>query len=514
MRPANKILKNTVILFVKIVICTVLSLATVPIVLHAMGQRDYGLFTLIAGIITLLSFINASMTLSTQRYLSVTMGTQDRSRLLEVYNLSVLLHLLIATLLVVLIEAVMPWLVDHVLNIDPGSESIAHTLIHILVVSLFFTVVSVPFDAVLNAYEDMLAFSVVSIIESLLKLAVAVLTVYTLYNKLYFYGLGLCVVALAVFVIKSVYVARRYRELHLSRAACQNRRLFFELLNFAGWNTLSAFALLGRNQGVAIVINHFWGTVANAAYGIGNQVSNVLGYFSATIQKSVNPQLMMSEGANQKERLYALSFALTKFSCLCLSVMALPLIMELPTILDLWLHGNVPIYTLDFTRCIIILSLLYQSSSGLMSAIQSSGNIKWYTITISLILAASFPALLVAIHMGVLPSYALWVLCAVEFLSFVARLLFARHLLHFPVAAYCSSVILPLVVCFSITGAFLYGMTMLVAPSIWRVVLTTAIGIVVFCTTAYWMALNPAEREHINSILSKAKTLTNNISTH
>lgn len=502
MQPINKILVNTLLLYLKIIICMLISLYTVPIVLHALGENDYGLYTVIAGLIAMLSFLNASMSISTQRYLSVTMGENNPRKLLEVYNNSILLHVIIALGIVLLIEILMPWVVDKVLTIDSSKIDAATTLFHLLVVNIFFTIVTVPFDAVLNAYEDMLAFSVISILEAILKFLAALSITFVTTDRLSFYGIGLCIATILVFVIKYAYTRFKYRSLYLSLSACHNKKLLKEMFGFAGWNTLTSFAIIGRNQGIAIVLNHFWGSVINAAYGIGNQVNGVLNYFSSTIQKSVNPQLMMSEGLQERDRLFSMSFGLTKFSCLCLSAIALPLLFEMPTILTLWLH-EYPRYTIEFTRLIILLSLIYQASSGIMSAIQSSGRIKWYTITISILLTLPIPLAYFGVIVGISPTTVMWIVCVSEFIAFFVRLLFARHLLDFPIKDYCKQVVFPIILQSLGIGILLYGITVLMPPSVIRLITVLAADVVLFLTSTRLFILTKEENQYIDGLLKK-----------
>ena len=336
MKPTQKIIFNTAVLYMKIVICMAISICTVPIVLHSLGESDYGLFNLIAGIISMLAFINGAMTVSTQRYLSVTIGEKDKNKLLQVYNISILLHIIIGLIIVLLIEGSIPILFKYFLNINSGQEDVAHLLFHFLVISMFFSVVTVPFDAVLNSYENMLFFSISGIIEYLLKLAVALSLTLFSSARLEIYGISITLITILVLIIKYVYCRNKYKDLHISPRSCRNKKLFIEMFGFAGWNTLSSLAMVSRNQGIAIILNHFHGTVINAAYGIANQVNAALGYFSSTIQKSINPQLMESEGLHAQERLQNLTFALTKYSVLILGAMSLPVIIELPFITGIW----------------------------------------------------------------------------------------------------------------------------------------------------------------------------------
>lgn len=502
MQPTNRIIFNTIVLYAKIVICMGISLYTVPLVLEALGESDYGLFNLIAGLIAMLSFMNGAMTVSTQRYLSVTIGECDHQKLLQVFNISIILHLLLGLVVVLAIEALAPLLFSCVLNIEPAQDGVAHLLFHTLMVSMFFSIITVPLDAVLNAYENMLFFSVAGIIEALLKLALAFSLAFLSDGRLAFYGIAVALITVIVFAVKYLYCRFRYRQLRLSVQACRNRRLFREMIHFAGWNMLSTFALVGRVQGLAVILNHFLGTVINAAYGIASQVNGVLSYFTSTIQKSVNPQLMESESSHDAARQLGLTFALTKYSMLILCAVSAPLIVEMPFIFDIWLP-SIPDYTIAFTRIIIIIAIVMQSSAGLMSAVQSSGRIKWYTISISLALMSALFIAYTVLSLRCSPVWALWGTLLTEVVAVCIRLYFARHLKSVPVWHYLRQAVLPSAVLFLFTCGVLWLSTLFFAPSFLRLVLACVLDAVLFITLTYRFLLSAPERQVVVSILKK-----------
>ena len=206
MQVANRVIFNTGILYAKIIICVFISLWSVPLVLHALGASDYGLYNLIAGVIAMLSFLNASMTVSLQRFMSVTMGEGNDEKLIKIYNTGIILHIFIGILLVCFLELCSIFIFDDFLNIPSGRLRTAEIVYQFLVISMFFTVVSVPFDAVLNAEEDMLAFSIISIIEAVLKLGIAFCLMYISYDKLIFYGFTLVCILILSTTMKFLYV--------------------------------------------------------------------------------------------------------------------------------------------------------------------------------------------------------------------------------------------------------------------------------------------------------------------
>lgn len=509
MQRTNRIIINTIILYVKIIVCMIISLWTVPLLLKALGEHDFGVFNLVAGIVAMLAFLNGAMTVSTQRFLSVTIGEKNKKKLQEVFNLSIVLHLVLGIFIVFLIEVSIPFLIEHIINIPPRYTEIVRLLFHYLSASICLTILAVPFDAVLNSYENMAAFSVFGVIESLLRLAVA-LTIQSIdiTGRLNFYGYSTMIIALVLLLLKYIYVSRRYMHLSFSYKHCKNKKLFLDLCGFAGWNTLNSMAIIGRNQGIALTLNHFFGATINAAYGIGNQINGVLGYFSQTIQKSITPQLMESHGAHDNNKLEAMTFGLTKYSTLSMGIVATPLFIEMPFILDSWLP-TVPSHTISFSRYIIILSLLFQLSSGLMSAVQSSGKIRCYTICICITLISVIPISYATLKMGNKTETALQIACIFEIIAFSIRLFFAKKLNAIHIKEYITELTLPLIATHIITAIILYLITTILQESYPRLVLNCLVGVTTFCLVAYYITLTDKEKEYINttSIQLRNKTI-------
>lgn len=499
MRGTNKIIFNTIVLYVNIIVCMVVSLWTVPLVLSSLGEDDYGLYSLIGGVVAMLSFLNGAMTISTQRFLSVTLGEGNRQRLSEVFSQSILLHLAIGLLILAIVEVCAPLLLDHVLTMNPGRVGTARLLFHYLVLSMFFSILAVPLDAVLNAYENMLVFSLFTLLEYLLRLGVALSLPFVTSDRLNYYGFAVLGAGMLVFLLKFFFVRLHYRHLRFSLSTCRNRKLFWQLASFAGWNTLSTVAVLGRNQGLAVVLNSFFGTAVNAAYGVGTRVNGVLGYFSSTIQKSINPQLMASQGAHDRDSFMRLTFSLTKYSVLSMSIVALPLFVEMPYVMELWLpkelHGVV-----EFARLIILLNLIFQLSSGLMSAVQSTGRVRSYTVSVALVLLSVLPLACLLLKSGLPPTSALLLACVTEGVALFVRLAFAHRLAGVPSGTYLVRLVLPLVLLFLGVGGVLWFLSQLLQPSFGRLVLVCLTDVVLYGGVAFFFILEADERDKVKSL--------------
>lgn len=442
MNNTVKVIFNTAILYFKIVVSMAISLVTVPLVLRALGESDYGLYNLIAGVISMLSFLNASMAVSTQRYMSVAIGENNQENNNTILNTSIMLHLIIGVLIVLLFEIAAIFLFHGKLNIADDRLFASKLVYQFLVVSTFFTVLSVPFNAALNAKENMLIFSVIGIVESLLKLGLAYCLISYKDDRLILYGLGISLITLLSTFLSWTAVKILYKEFRIKPMRYFKRKLFFEMCGFASWNTLGAVAMIGRNQGIAIIINLFFGTVANAAYGIANQINGVLGYFSSTFQKALNPQLMQSEGMRDRNRLIRISMISSKFSVMVLALFAIPLIIEMPYVLTLWLK-DVPDNTVRLSQLVLLLSLVYQYSVGLMSAIQAVGKIRSYFLIMSGLILLNLPICYFVFSKGYPIHYAIWIFIIVEFVSLCARLYMSKELVGVCPTEYINTVILP-----------------------------------------------------------------------
>lgn len=492
MRAANKVMMNTGILYVQILVSMSISLYTVPLVLKALGASDYGLYSLVAGVITMLAFLNVAMTVSTQRFMSVALGEGRGNHLNSVYNSSIVLHFIIGLVVVALFELCGLFVFDH-LNIDSSRIAVAQVVYQFLVASMFFTIMTVPFDAAMNAYEDMLAYSVVSIVESLLKLLLALSLSLVKLDRLPIYALGIAGISILVFLVKVIFVSRKYSSLKISGLNGFSRSLFREMFGFAGWNTFGAVAMIGRNQGLAIIINLFFGTILNASYGIANQVNGILSNFAVTLQKSINPQLMKSQGGNNQSRMLNIAFMSSKFSVLILSILAIPLIVEMPYILNLWL-GNVPENSVIFTRLILCLSIVSQYSSGIMSAIQSVGRIKRYTIVMSGILLINLPVAYFLLKQG-LPAYSVLIgIVLLEVIALFVRLIFAKYLVGLNGWLFVRKIVFPTLIILSV--AFVLGSWFAESypQSFFRLVLTSLICIAVFLIGSWTLVLSQSEK--------------------
>jgi O-antigen/teichoic acid export membrane protein len=494
---------NTGILYAKMLITMGMSLYSTRLVLNALGESDYGIFNLIAGVIAMLSFLNGAMTVSTQRYLSFHQGMGDFEMQKKIFTNSWVLHIAISIIVVIVLLTFVPFLFGSFLNIPADRIPIAKALYYFMSVSVFFTIIEVPFTASLNAHENMFWIAIVNIIESVIKLGMALSLFYFIQsNRLIVYGMLMTVLSMIIFVLYATYCLKKYVECSISNYHI-DKVLIRELGSFAGWNLFGALCGLGKTQGIAIILNIFFGTVVNAAYGIANQVASQMNFFSATMLRALNPQIMKSEGANNREKMLWLSMIASKFGFFLLAFIAIPCIFEMPAILKIWLK-EVPEYTVVFCSLILIGALVNQLTVGLQSAIQATGKIKMYQTVMGSIQLFNLPTSYLLLKLD-FPIYSIMIsFIMIELIACGFRLFFLKKLAHLSIKEYFNRVflkeivpaVISIVICCLLVNYLHFD---------FRFLMTITISIAMFGIGIYMFGLCKDEKNTINVMLNKFK---------
>ncbi|MEH6305211.1 hypothetical protein RYH73_06125 [Olivibacter sp. CPCC 100613] len=479
-----------------------ISLYSTRLILSALGVVDFGIFNLIAGIIALLAFVNNAMSTSTQRYLSFYQGAENKRLIVNVFRHSYLLHLIIGISMVVILGGLKFILFGGFLNIPVSRLGAAVYVYYFMIITVFFNVISVPFVASLTAHENMLWVAVVACAEVLSRLAIALLLLNISEGRLEIFAALTALTALISFLMYAIFCIRRYYECSLHLPVTIEVKLMKELSTYAGWNLFGTLCFLGRTQGLAVLLNLFLGSVVNAAYAIANQVTAQLSFFSTTMLRSLNPQIMKSEGAGDRERMLRLALMACKFGFLLLAMIAIPALFEMAAIMRFWLK-NVPPYTVVFCQLVIIATLINQLTVGLQSAIQATGNIKAYQSLVGTLILLNLPLAYILLLLGFSAESVLKSYCLVELIACGLRLNFARKLAGLSERRYLNEMLSKLLV--PIIGAVTmsYFCTSRLHEFPYRFVLNFSIIVPFFCVLVYFFSLDSSEKKLVNGIVMK-----------
>ncbi len=512
MQTANRVVVNTGFLYGKMFITILISLYSTRLILNALGETDYGVFNLVGGVVSMLSFLNGAMANATQRYMSYSLGEGNKEKLISIFSSSVVLHLVIGIIIVLLLEFGGIFLFDGLLKIPAERMRSAKIVYHFMVVSTFFAINAVPYDAAINSHENFLFDALSGILESILKLGIAISLLFSSFDKLILYGLLIALLTILIRVVKSIYCYRKYDECRTRIRSGINIPLTKEMLSFAGWNLFGSFCNIARNQGLAVILNHFFGIIINAAYGIASQVNSNLLMFSVNVLKSINPQIVKSEGSGDRQRTLRLTTLACKLSFFLLALLAIPAVLEMPFLLKLWLK-TVPDNTIIFCQLMIILTLILLMTAGLNVLIQAVGRIKMSQTVTGSLLIMNVPVSWGLIKLG-LPAYSVLVgSIALEIMAGGSRIWFSKILGGLKVKEFLvRNVLSSLSVLFLATG-FAILPRIFLAEGILRAVLaglTSTIALIIF---GRLIALTNYEstiiKELIATFYSKTKSIIN-----
>lgn len=481
-----------------------ISLYTTRLILGSLGASDFGIFNIVGGAISMLGFLNAAMASATQRFMSYSEGEGDREKQKRIFNISVVLHFFLAIVVGVALVAA-GWFFFHgILNIPEERVAAAQVVYASLIVSTMFTVMSVPYDAVLNAHENMRYYAAVGIIESILKLAVAFATVYALADRLVVYGILMATIPLITLTIMRIYCHKHYAECSLHPRRYWNSPLMREMGAFAGWNLVTSVSSMVTQYGLGIVLNHFWGVLLNAAQGIANQVSGVLMAFSNNAMKAISPIIVKSEGAKKNTRVIYVTFLGCRASYAIFGLFSLPFIYIMPTILDLWLK-EVPVWAVTFCRLQLLRILIEQLTFSLGSAIAAHGEIKHFNLCKSILNILPLILVPLVFYLGYEPHwmYLIWIACWSVLNGFVA-LYFCHKLVEMSIMYYLRKVLLPCLSISIVSVAVYYLLSMLSNSSIGIDLLNIAIVTIVYCLACWFIVLQSTERTMILGMFKKA----------
>lgn len=505
MSTANRVIKNTGYLYAKMGITMFVSLYTTRLILNSLGASDFGIFNIVGGAIAMLGFLNAAMASATQRFMSYAEGEGIKSKQKNIFNVSFVLHILISLLVGVALLIAGYFFFNGILNIPPDRIFAAQVVYGSLIVSTMFTVMTVPYAAVMNAHENMLYYAIVGIIESLLKLAVAFACVYTTSDKLIVYGVLMACIPLITLTIMRVYCHKHYEECVIAPKRYFNKGLMKEMTSFAGWNFLGSASSMVGNYGNGIVLNHFFGTLLNAAQGIANQINGQLLVFSNNMLKALNPVITKTEGAGEREKMLLISATGCKFSFYMLAIFAIPAIIEMPYILRIWLK-QVPEWAVIFTQCQLIRTLIEQTTITLGTSIAAEGKIAKLNLYTSCLNILPITLSYCIFNLGASPIW-MYIINIIVFGGFIAwtKVYFMKQNCNMPYTFFLNEIIKPCIFVFS--GSFLLSIIpiYLLEEGIFRLFITLIISSISFIALMITIGINSTEKVFIKKLLYKSK---------
>jgi O-antigen/teichoic acid export membrane protein len=442
MNRSERVIINTLSLYLRMVVSAALLLLAARYVLAALGISDYGLYAVVGGIMGFMGFLNSAMASGSQRHLAFELGRGDTRQVGRVFSACLGIHLGVAALLVVLGETLGLWFLGNVLHIPESRRVSVAWVYQLTIVSVVANVLMVPFQAILTAHEALLTVSLLGIIQTLLFFFASVAIARLPGDHLITYALLVCAIALLAAAAQAVAALVRYPETRLGFRTLPNRRTIWEIVSFSSWNLFGALSVVARLQGIAFLLNVFFGAAVNAAYSVASQVGSQTSQVSQAMLQAVGPQVVRSEGAGDRDRVLSLALLTNKYAFLVDCFWLIPLYAELPTVLHLWLK-TVPPYTAGFCRMVLLLLALEKLSAGFNTTVSAIGRIALYQAVIGMTFLSVLPMGWVAFKMGCSPLAVLQIALVIYTAAMLLRVWFVRRLTGMPFSRWVRAVLLP-----------------------------------------------------------------------
>ena len=423
----KRIVKNTILLYGRMVLLMAINLYTSRVVLANLGVEDFGIYNVVGGIVAMFTMISGALSSSISRFITYELGTGNVKRLNEIFSTSVTIQIIFSAILIILAETIGMWFLNHKLVIPEMRMSAAQWVFQFSIIAFVINLISVPYNAAIIAHEKMSAFAYISIVEAIGKLSIAWLISFASMDKLVLYALLICAVAVVVRIIYGIYCARNFQE-------CKYRLVFdksllSQMFSFAGWNMIGATSAILRDQGGNILINLFGGPVVNAARGIAFQVNHAILGFVQNFQTALNPQIIKNYASQNYDYMRQLVFQGSRFSYYILFLISFPIFVCTHYVLQLWL-GVVPEHTVLFIRLVIVFSLFEALSGPLITAMYATGKVKMYQICVGGLQMLNFPISYLLLKLGGIPETIMFVAIGISFVCLLARLILLKSMIE------------------------------------------------------------------------------------
>lgn len=490
-------------LYIRMMFGMIVSFYTSRVVLDTLGIDDFGINNVVAGTVSLFTFIANTLVTATQRFLSFDIGKNDKKGLHITFNCCVLCFIILGCVSAVLMETIGLWLVNTKLNLPQERMVVANWIFQFSVISFVFYIIRVPYSAMIIAHERMSFYAYVSIAEVFVKLAVALAITISPFDKLMTYRtLGLFFAGIFLFIY--IFYCRYYfAESRMSRQWDKNK--VKEILNYSTLSMMGAGANIGAQQGGNILMNIYGNVAANAAFGVAGQVSGAVTLFVTNFQTAFNPQIVKLYAAGALKEYYQLIERAARVSFYLLFIISLPLIINLHYILDLWLV-DVPNYCAEFCLCMILFNFVDAIQAPIWMAIYGTGNIKTYQIIVCITSLANIPISWLLLYMGFPIITVLIVRIIMNVICSVFRTKHIHKLVNFPYVNYIKYVVIRSLVialiAYSICAIIKYIIN-LAQMNFLFFCLETFVFFIISVSIVWAVGINSFEKEMIRSTIVK-----------
>lgn len=479
------------------------SLYSSRLILQALGVDDYGTYNVVGGFVSMFWLVSGSLSSAVTRFLNFEMGRNNHERLKKVFSMSLNIMLVLALVVLLSTETFGLWFLRNRMNIPEGREIASFWVFQFSVFTVMSGFAIVPFNSAIIANEKMTIYSYLGIAEAILRLSIALVLVYGAIqaDKLILYALLWLISTLLMQLAAVLYCRSHFAECRFRMVF--DKGLFKDMFSFAGWNFLGSIAGTFSGQGVNVVMNLFFGTVVNAARGLAGTVNNAVSLFVNNFTLAINPQITQSYAAGRYDYLKSLVYRGSKFSYFILLLFAIPLFLETPFVLRVWLT-EVPEHTANFIRLTLLISMVDLHGGIFNMAQKATGEIRILQTWLSLTSLSIFPLSYIALKAGFPPEIVYCISILVSIFNVGIILNITHKKLSFSLREIFRAVYfkMDLVALLSLPLPFIFHF---VLPEGWlRLILVTVTSTICIALLVLSLGSTTSERLYIKSVISSS----------
>lgn len=492
----KRIAKNTALLYFRLILTMCVALYTSRVIFAILGEVDYGIYNVVGGVVVMFTFLNGALSASTSRFITIELGKKDYVQLQKIFSITLVNHFLIALVILILAETVGLWFVMNKLVIPPNRMVAALFIYQFSIFSCIVTLIETPYNAVIIAHEKMNVYAWVSIVDAILKLTIVYVLALFSIDHLKLYSILTFSVISVVFLFYYFYVKNRFVYCRFKYQT--DKKLYKELICYSVWDLFGNISSLAQGQGLNILLNIFFGPSVNAANGIARQVQSAVGQFTTSITTAVRPQIIKYYAVGERNKMIDLVFNSSKMSFYLVLFLFIPIILETDYILGIWI-GNVPRYTVIFTRIILVIILINSFRNPLISAMHATGKIKYPNIICGSILIATLPVSYLFLKQGYNPSCVFFVSMIATFITMCIEQIIIKRSVGHSILKFINEVVIISLIVAVLSFILPYIIFLHLPSSFFRLVIVFLTSTMSVSLMSYCIGINKNTRNIINN---------------
>ena len=489
---------------IRMVIVLLITLYTSRVILDVLGVVDYGIYNVVAGFVTMFTFLNTSLSNGIQRFYNFELGRNGVDGAKKVFNTAFLIQILLAVIIIIPTEFIGIWYLHNKMVLPVERMFAAEFVFQFAMLTFVMHIIQVPFTAAVMAHERMDFYALISVMNAVLTLVATFLISAINEDGLILYGLFIFIISVISLICYYLFCRKHFSEIRIERG--NDKSLFKNMLSFSGWNIFGTMGQMLKDQGVSLVLNLFFGPIVNAARGIANQVNGALQSFVSNITIPVRPQIVQSYSQNNIERSLSLTYTISKLSCFVLLLMSLPIVFEIDFILKLWLGNNVPEHTSAFVIIIIINAFILNLNSAVSGLVHATGKMRIYQLTGGGVSIISIIVVYISLLCECSAELALISLVLMDIIRQILAVTILKRLVpEFSLKHYIIKVLFPVMIVMIISPIIPFIISLYIDESFIRFILICLISIISSFMLIYLLGLNKCEKLMVTQLTDKIK---------